>query len=228
MNSLAGIRNARILHVRGDVSVMRGKDNSKFKPTQKTLLKTGDFIITGDKSFAIVRSKASVYKISSNSKVKLLLETPEIINSDVRFGSIVVEFFKNKLSKSIGKQLTVKSKTSVSGVRGTTFFTYVDKKTNSSTLSVMKGAVDFRGSNSKENILVGKGSSSMTNKKLRALKSRELGFESKINWNVTGKGNMNHQDGLYSAIEKTWEKHKYEQVKKWNKRSEEMENLWNQ
>lgn len=187
-----------------------------------------DIIVTGPKGLVIVKSKASTYKVSKNSRLELDLSTKEIINSDINYGSVVVEFLKEKLNDSKGKTLQIKSKTAILGVRGTKFFAHVDPQNENSILSVDHGSVAFRGRNSKKERLVKRKSSSMTNKNSTSLRQRKFGFESKINWNVSeSKGTLNHKKGLYLALSKTWNKYKDENAKKWGKRADEMKNLWN-
>lgn len=217
---------AKVIFSKGDSSLLRNEKTLKLVKDMKVF--NNDIIVTGESGLVIVKSKASTYKISKNSHLKLDLSVKEIINSNIIYGSVVVEFMKKNLEASKGKTLNINTRSASFGVRGTKFFTYVDPKNKNSVLSVEHGKVAFKGSNSKEERLVRKNKSSMTNINNKDLKPRTFGFEKKINWNLSDKkGTLKHKKGLFLALSKTWNKYKDENTKKWKKNSDNMDNLWN-
>ena len=212
---------------KGETKLIRSKEKLVLK--KGFALLHGDKIITGDTGLVVIKSQASTYKISKNSYLVLDLKTEEIINSNINYGSAVIEFAKRKLRKSTGKTLTVKTRTAAFGVRGTKFFSYVDKKNKNSILSVEHGKVAFKGSGSKKETLVKKNKSSMTNLKKKQLEAKQFGFENKINWNLSASsGKLSQSKKLFSELEKTWKRHKHDQAKKWNKRKDDMKSRWEQ
>ncbi len=217
----------KVIYNKGDTKLIRSKETLLLK--KGLTLLHGDKIMTGDSGLVIIKSRASTYKISKNSYLILDLKTEEIINSNINYGSAVIEFARRKLVKSVGKTLTVKTRTAAFGVRGTKFFSYVDKKNKNSILSVEHGKVAFKGSASKKETLVKKNKSSMTNIKKKHLESKRFGFENKINWNLSSsKGKLSQNKKLFSELEKTWKRHKHDQAKKWNKQKNDMKSRWEQ
>ena len=217
---------AKIMFLKGESNLLRKDKTLKLSKGMKVF--NGDTIVTGESGLVIVKSKASTYKISKNSHLKLDLRVKEIINSNIIYGSVVVEFMKENLDVSKGKTLKIKTRSASFGVRGTKFFTYVDSKNKNSVLSVEHGKVAFKGANSKKERLVRKNKSSMTNKNDKDLKPRKFGFEKQINWNLSEKkGSLKHKKGLFLALSKTWNKYKDENTKKWKKNTDNMNNLWN-
>lgn len=217
---------AKIMFSKGDSNLLRNEETLKVTKGMKVF--NGDVIVTGESGLVIIKSKASTYKVSKNSHLKLDLRVKEIINSNIIYGSVVVEFMKKNLKKSKGKTLKITTRSASFGVRGTKFFTYVDAKNKNSVLSVEHGKVAFQGTRSKKERLVGKNKSSMTNVNNKDLKQRKFGFEKNINWNLSDeKGSLKHKKGLFIALSKTWNKYKNEKAIKWKKNTDDMNNLWN-
>jgi hypothetical protein len=216
---------ARVVFVKGESHITRGQKTIKINTD--TDLKNEDLVVTGKDGLVIVKSKASTYKISRNSELQIDLNTKEIINSNINYGSVVVDFISDRLYKSRGETLQITSKSAAFGVRGTKFFSYVDREHQHSVLSVEHGSVSFKGTNSALETIVKNNKSSITNIKNKQLEAKNFGFENEINWNLSArKGALVQSDELFSALDKTWSKYKNENEKSWDKRSDEMESLW--
>lgn len=214
--------------------VVFSKGNSKLKRADKTMslranmtLKHEDIVITGEEGLVVLKSKASTYKVSKNSRLVLDLKTKEIVNSNLEHGSTVVEFLKEKLSESKGESLNIKAASASFGVRGTKFFSYVDRRNKNSVLSVEHGEVAFQGAKSERETLVDGHESSMTNVMNQQIKPRRFGFENEINWGLSKKdGRLSHSDKLFGSLDKAWQRYKNEKAEKWKKRSDDMDSVW--
>lgn len=210
------------------------KGNSQLKRANNTMplsknmvLKHDDTVVTGDRGLVVLKSKASTYKVSRNSRLVLDLNTKEIVNSNLDYGSVVVEFLKDNLSESKGQPLNIKTVSSSFGVRGTKFFSYVDRRNKNSVLSVERGEVAFKGVKATNETLVGGRKSSMTNVKSEQITPRSFGFENEINWNLSSRGGpLSHSDKLFSSLDEAWQEYKNEKAQAWKKRNEDMDSVW--
>lgn len=223
--AMSALSPPKVVYRKGGVVLLR--NHVETQVNKGLILETGDLIKTSENSLVIIKSSASTLKISSNSVMKLNFDNPEVINSDILIGTAVIRFLNKKLRPSTKEMMTVKTPTASLGVRGTRFFTFVGKKKNNVILSVDNGIVAFAGTNTNNEVLVRKNSSSMVNMKSNILKSRKFGFEKLINWSVDDRSeDLKHDGSLSSSLEKTWVKYKNENAKIWKKHTKENENLW--
>lgn len=214
----------KIIFLKGTPYVLKGKKLSVI--TKKTILKDKDIIKTGARDLLIIKSKASTYKISPNSFIKLDLREPAVINSQLAWGTVVVHFARKKVEKNKVLALRIKTKTASMAVRGTTLFTNVEKNGDTTT-SVEHGHVDARPLNSTKETQVRDGKSVMISNETKLAHAKPQGFEHYINWSLDPSAkNLNHPDALFSSIRKQWEDYKKENQKTWDDYTNSMKHRW--
>jgi hypothetical protein len=109
--------NAVVTFVLGDVTIRRGAD--MLKAGVREILKDGDIVTTGEKSFMVVQmGNRLMFRVEAESKME--------IKSIIEFGKNELDLSKglvlSKLSKlQKGEQYLIKTPTAVASVRGTVF-----------------------------------------------------------------------------------------------------------
>lgn len=229
LNATDDVALTKVALVKGVAKIRRGKETLEVK--QGMVVNNGDIISTERRSLVVINSKASTYKIAPNSELRIDLSDKDVMSADMKVGTVVINFAREKISQTSFGKMKIKTPTASLGVRGTRFFAHVGDKNKNSVLSVESGSVAFeQGGDAEHTLIVEKNSSSMTNVKGEVIEARQLGFEDKINWKVEVEekdGSLEHDPALMSALEKVWDMYKKENAANWKKRSEDMEDRWN-
>lgn len=225
-SSMAEESLVKILLVKGAPQVVRGQ--SVFTLDKSTSLINGDIIRTEEKELVILKTPASTYKISEKTFLKLDLKEPQIIQSHLAWGSVVVQFSKNMLkgnAKEGEKKLNIKTKAVSIGVRGTTLFANAIKN-GGTTTSVEHGNVEL-GESKKKAVPVTDGQSVMASGSNALKEAKPLGFEKHINWKLSGKSSeLEHPAALFKSIQKKWDNYKKENKKTWDSFKGDMNKGW--
>lgn len=219
---------------RADVVYLSGKpkmirNGEVIDVTTKMGVINGDIIRTDLDDLVIIKSKASTYKVSPKSMIKFSFENPFIINSNIAWGTVVINFSKEMIEKSKGrnKELKFQTKNNSFGVRGTKLFTHVNQK-GEVTTSVEHGHVVRLKEHNLAELHIHDGQSVMLNKNRENQKAKKIGFEKDINWNIANTSeNLNHPSRLFKAIQFKWDSYKKENAKKWNSYTKDMQTKWN-
>jgi hypothetical protein len=219
----------KLVFYKGDVKVIRDKAYISIKKKMK--IESGDIIVTGRKSLALIKSKYTTIKVIQNSKMLLDFPTDDKLDATVDKGGAVIRLInkihrnQNKRKKS-DQSITINTRTAAMGVRGTEFFTYVGKNQNS-ILAVKEGIVDFRGLGSSRALLVEENKSTMTNQKKQTIDKRQMGIVDKVNWNLDDTSeDLSQPTNLFSHLEKVWENYKHEMEVKWSKYKDSQDKTW--
>ncbi len=222
--TLADEVHTKILLIRGAPKLLRGKLLSPI--TNDTLLIDGDIIRTGKKDLIILKSQASTYKVSPMSFIKLDLREKELINSELAWGTVVINFTKSAIKNHKSKALKIKTKSASLAVRGTKLFTFVEKN-GETTTSVEHGHVDSYEKNNDQATTIRDGQSVMLSSTKRSSKVKKLGFEKYINWSLDKTSeSLDHPTELFDSIRQQWENYKKESQKSWDSYKEGMNKKW--
>ena len=214
----------QIIHIKGHVSIQR--NGQSIKAVKNTKLENKDKVSTGDDSLAIIKSPKLTLKVVENSEV-LIAELNKEIQVEIEEGGVVANYMKQKVKDIVGTKLKVKTKHTVMGVRGTTFFAY-NHKDQTSYLTVKEGEVEFKGKKSQSSEMVSGNKTAFTNKDLGNTKPKKVGFEEDINWELINlNSNLSQPKRLFSKMEEQWNNYKKENEKKWNDNKQDMEDQWN-
>ncbi len=185
----------------------------------------GDIIKTEKEQMLILKSDASTYKISQNSFIKLDLSESDIIQSEIAWGTSVINFTRDAIKNKKIEALKIKTKSASLAVRGTTLFAHVEKN-GELTTSVNHGHVESS-QEGNEIIDIRDGQSIMLSAKKGGESATALGFEKHINWNLDSNSeDLSHPEALFSSIRQKWEDYKKENEMKWDAYKRDMDNKW--
>lgn len=214
---------------KGEVTIKRG--DKTLKASKKMILRDDDLISVKRGALAIIKSKASIIKLSGLTHYKLDLKQPEILNGRLNIGTLVIKFFKDKLSnrnrrKRQDAQLYILTETASLGVRGTKLFVHHGEKVKTF-VTVDHGTVHMKGKKQEQHVELTKNDSSLVNIHHEALEPRSYDHEDKINWELDENSDkLHHHEKLIEHLERLWFLHKKKMAKKWNKKTADEENAF--
>ncbi|HLE09938.1 MAG: hypothetical protein A2504_02975 [Bdellovibrionales bacterium RIFOXYD12_FULL_39_22] len=165
---------------------------------------------------------SSKMKITEESKVTISRKTHGTVGAAdyrkidsmvVGAGNLLINYVNSDKEKN---KLEVKTAKASLGVRGTEFFTYVDKNGNTS-MTVDSGVVSVAGTEAsasgESGIMVEKGKGTIVAEDGTVPMAKELAWSKEVNWKVDPQeGELKHSTSLFASIE--------EQYKEWNKEIE--------
>jgi len=171
--SLVTFAKGSAVYVKGDVKV----DHKKIK--KGFIVKEGQTILTGSKSFAVFKLKeGSTFKVSPNSSLKItkVKEKKETVLTLLKGHS----FFKYNKKKKGG--LKVNTKTVAMGVRGTEFFVSYHK--DDVWMCVHEGVVAIKSKREKKVKLVKEGEGVVVHGGQKTSTPKPYPWTRKLNWNL--------------------------------------------
>lgn len=239
---------AKIFYMKGDVYHLRGKEISKAKENLELIendqIKTTQnavLILSFGKDFTskmkLDRGTTVVIEKSKFGNSGASNSSPAMLSSVIlKAGNILVNYDKDKSSaakddkgkeKDNDYKFEVKTKSAAMGVRGTTFFAYVNKDNpNQTSMSVKEGVVDVRnGDSEKDKVSVKESMSTFALDSKDAkniMEPSKQTWQEKINWELSPEGgkDLMQPSALFDEIEKKY-KEWQEDIKKkkeaWNK-----------
>lgn len=214
----------QLLHSKGKVLVIRKGET--LTPSKNFKLTDKDRVRTGADSLAVIKSQKLTMKVVENSEVSIADLGKEIV-VDIDEGGVVANYVKQKIKDTVGTKLTVKTKHTVMGVRGTTFFAF-NHKNQTSYLTVKEGEVAFQGKNSKSLESVSGNRTAFTDSSQKNTPPKKVGFEDDINWELAKlNSDLSQPKRLFSKMEEQWNNYKKENEKKWNDNNKSMDDQWN-
>jgi len=186
-----------IFYAKGNVTISDLEGNDK-KALKGDILTEGEKIITGSKSFVIIKiDKHSIHRIEENSNLLISKLPYQYQDSDqleqggsfyLEMGTIFSEVFK----KSGNDSLEISTKNTSMGVRGTKLMVSKDPDSKNIWLSVDEGEVEIKNSISNNHDVISKKQSIVVEGDRNFTKQRRFDWQNKVSWNIEkSKDNIN-------------------------------------
>jgi hypothetical protein len=178
-----------IFYAKGNVTITDLEGNQQ-KALKGDIVTEGKKIITGDKSFVIIKiEKHSIHRIEENSNLLVSKLPYQYENSDVleQGGSFYLEMgtiFSEVFNKSGNDSLEVSTKNTSMGVRGTKLMVSRDLESNQTWLSVEDGEVEIKNSISNHHDVVTKKQSIVVESDREFTKPRLFDWHNKVSWDI--------------------------------------------
>lgn len=183
---LAFSMTGKVLFIKGEVRDLKNKDIKK-----NQVVNIGDFIITGKKSLAVIQlPQGNKVKVGESSKLKV-----SKLPKDKKKGSTTLSLFsgnafikvlKGKLLKGQKSKLTLRTRTTAMGVRGTEFFASYGSG-DDVWMCVNEGVVAVKANTEKKSTMVKAGEGIVVKKGTSTSKPKPLAWTKKLNWNMDPK-----------------------------------------
>lgn len=186
ISPLAFATTGKIIFIKGEVKNLK---NAPLKKNQT--VKIGDIIITGKKSLAVVQlPQGNKVKVGESSKLKIskLPKNEKTGSTTLSLfnGNAFIKVLKGKLRKGQKSKLTLRTRTTAMGVRGTEFFASYGSG-NDVWMCVNEGIVAVKAKSEKKSTMVKAGEGIVVKKGQSTSKPRPLAWTKKLNWNMDPK-----------------------------------------
>jgi hypothetical protein len=179
----------KIFYAKGDVKIVDLEGVKKKALRGETAIE-GDKIVTGDKSFVIIKiDKHSVHRVEENSSL-LISKLPYFFKDSEHLeqgGSFYLEIgtiFSEVFKKSGNESLEVRTKNTIMGVRGTKLMVSRDLDSNHTWLSVDEGEVEIKNEISNHHDIVLKKQSIVVENDSHFTKQKRFDWHNKVSWNI--------------------------------------------